>query len=115
MKIIDSLLAKYKVNYEELRPDEKETLFQMVEDVKKTELTPEKMLAHITAMRYIVEESLINEPEFNYIFIFKVPNRKQILLKARLQNYILLEAFLSRPKKARELLESSLANAENKP
>ena len=108
MSLMDDLLAKYKVKYEDLKPAEKETLFQMVNDAEQSRLTPEKLLIYISGMRAIVSELLINEPEFNYIFIFKVPNRKQILLKARLQNYILLETFLERPEKARKLLEKTI-------
>jgi hypothetical protein len=110
MSIIDDILKKHNVKYEILTPDEKEVLFKLVADAEQSKLTPEKMLFHVSTLRLLVEEALINEPEFNYIFIFKVPNRKQILLKARLQNYMMFETFLQRPEKARKALEQSIAN-----
>ena len=82
----------------------------MLETVQKAQLTPEKLSLYITSMREAVERELINEPEFIYIFIFKVENRKQILLKARLQNYLLLEAFLTSPQRAEEQLKAMVGN-----
>lgn len=104
MSITEKLEDK-GINIDDLNPTEKETYFQMLDVVQKSQLTPEKLREYITEMRQAVTSELINEPEFNYIFIFKVINRKQILLKARLQNYILLENFLLSPKKAKEALD----------
>jgi len=77
--------------------------------LEKGQLTVEKVRENISSMKYAVENALIDEPEFAYIFIFKVPNRKQILLKARLQNYMLLESFLLSPERAKEQLESAIS------
>lgn len=95
---------------DKLNAEEKQTYFSMLETVKSAQLTPEKLKEYITSMRQAVTKELVDEPEFNYIFIFKVPNRKQILLKARLQNYMLLEAFLDTPRKAEEALEGMIGN-----
>lgn len=109
MNITEELESKgFKI--EKLNAAEKETYFEMLNVVQQSQLTPEKLLGYITSMREAVEKELINEPEFLYIFIFKVENRKQVLLKARLQNYMLLEAFLSSPKRAEEQLKVMVGN-----
>lgn len=111
--MIDDLEEKYGVKIDEMTEDEKATFFKMLDDVKVSVLTPEKMRDYITALREAVERDLVKEPEFNYIFIFRVPNRNQIMLKARLYNYLLLEAFLMSPIKAQQQLNEALKNYKN--
>lgn len=110
MNITQAIEEKLGLKIEKLRADEKQTYFSMLDAVKQAEMTPEKLKDYIVSMREAVTKELVNEPEFNYIFIFKVPNRRQILLKARLQNYMLLEAFLSTPEKAKAQLEEMISN-----
>ena len=109
MSIIDDYLEKYKVKYEELTEDEKTTLNTWVNALQEGSVTIEKIKDYISAMKYSVEQALVDEPEFNYVFIFKVINRKQILLKARLKNYMLFEAFLHSPERAKKALDKSLS------
>lgn len=109
MNITEKLEEK-GIKIESLNSIEKETYYNMLKEVQKADLTIDKLKMHIVAMREAVTAELIKEPEFNYIFIFKVPNRKQILLKARLQNYILLESFLLSPQRAKEALENMIDN-----
>lgn len=96
------------IKIEQLSPEEKQTYFSMLEMVQKSQMTPEKLKDYIVSMREAVTKDLVAEPEFIRIFIFKFENRKQILLKARLQNYMLLESFLSSPAKAEEQLKSMI-------
>lgn len=114
MGLIDNLQEKYKFKVDDLSKEERSDFYAMLSDVQKTELDPQKMRDHMAIMRYTVEKLLIKEPEFVRVFIFKFANRKQILLKARLQNYMMLEAFLSSHKKAQQFLEDSLAVMHNK-
>mgnify|MGYP001591424218 CR=1 FL=1 len=109
MSVTDRLEEK-GINIDTLNSVERETYFKMLSEVQKTQLTPERLKDYVLSMREAVEKELIDEPEFNYIFIFKVPNRKQILLKARLKNYILLESFLSSPQRAKEAFEDMISN-----
>lgn len=113
MSLTDKLEEK-GIDIDTLNSVERETYFKMLEEVQKAQMTPDKLKSHITTMRESVTQELIKEPEFNYIFIFKVPNRKQILLKARLQNYILLESFLLSPEKAKQALEDMISNVGGK-
>lgn len=107
--MIDELLRRYNVKFEELEPDERETLLLWTNYLQQGQLTIERIRDSIQAMKNAVETSLIDEPEFTYLFIFKVPNRKHIYLKARLKNYLLLEALLSSPEKARSMMERQIA------
>lgn len=106
----DQILEKLGIKYEELNDVERETLNSWVQSIDSNQITIEKIREYIELMKAGVETQLIDEPEFNYIFIFKVPNRKQILLKARLRNYLLLEQFLLTPEKAKQNIERMLAN-----
>jgi len=108
--MIDDILEKFNLKYEDLTQVERETFLTWIDALQKQQLTLDKIREYIQSMRASVADQLINEPEFIYIFIFKVPNRKEILLKARLRNYILLEAFLSSPQKAKEAMERALAS-----
>lgn len=95
-------------NIDELNPEEKQTYFSMLETVQKAQLTPEKLKDYIVSMREAVSNDLATEPSFNRILIWKVENPKLIKLQARLQNYLLLEAFLESPAKAEQQLRSMI-------
>jgi len=84
------------------------TYTKMLEAVQKAQIDQVSLKKYIVSMRESVERELIKTPEFKWVFIFRVFNRKQIMLKARLQNYLLWEAFLVSPKKAKERLEEMI-------
>jgi hypothetical protein len=104
--MIDELLKKAGLKYEDLNVAEKETLNSMLDSLTKTKLTIDKLKEYLANMRYGVEQELANEPEHKWIFF---RNDKNLLLKARLRNYMLLEGFLMSPEKAKEALERALA------
>lgn len=108
--MIDEILEKKGIKYEDLKPNERQTFLSMLDQLNKSSLTLPKLKDYITSMRDTVENELVNEPEFVRILgIFAVPNRNQIYLKARLRNYILLQSFLSTPEKAKAQLENALS------
>jgi hypothetical protein len=109
MTITEEIEQKFGAKVEDFNSLEKETYFKMLEDVQKSQMSNEKLRDYIIAMRNAVERELINEPEFIRVFIFKFENRKQILLKARLQNYMLLESFLISPERAKQALEDMIS------
>jgi len=106
--MLDELLERFDLKYEQLSSVERETLLSWMDALNRNQLTTDKIQQYINVMRDAVDQELVNEPEFNYLFIFRVPNRKQILLKARLRNYMLLQAFLLTPEKAKAALERAL-------
>lgn len=110
--MIDELEEKFGFKVDNLNTEEKETFFKMLDVVNKTQMSPEKMREYISAMRDAVEMEIVKEPLFKQIFIFKFANVKLIRLQARLQNYMLLEAFLMSPKRAKELLEEAISNVK---
>ena len=97
--MLDQLLEKVGLKYEELNPVEKETLFTWNEALKKNQITVEKIKDYIHAMRDAVEDKLavstLNKVDDTY-------------LKARLRNYMLLEAFLTSPEKAQKAIDAQI-------
>lgn len=106
---IDEILEKVGVKYEDLNAIERKTFNEMVEKVSKTEINNETLKSYISTMKDSVEKELSEEPEYVRVWLFAFRNDKNIFLKARLRNYILLEAFLDTPKKAKEALDRALA------
>lgn len=112
---VDNLLSKVGLTYEKLNNDEINTLSKWTKLIESKAQTIPGIREYIQAMRDAVERELVNEPEYNYILWFKVTNRKEILLKARLENYLLLLAFLDSPEKAKQALARTLeANIKRK-
>lgn len=111
---MEQILKKFGVKYEDLNPSERETFNAMVEAVQKTQLSPEKMRDFITSLKNSVESELASEPEYVQLFIFKRRNDRNIYLKARLRNYMLIESFLQTPEKAKQALDKALAGMVGK-
>lgn len=109
MSVTDKLEEK-GINIDSLNAVEQETYYKMLGEVQKAQMTPEKLREYVTTMREAISAELAKEPGFIRIFIFKVENPNLIKLQARLQNYILLEAFLNSPAKAKQALEEMVSN-----
>ncbi|KKR30732.1 MAG: hypothetical protein UT62_C0008G0007 [Parcubacteria group bacterium GW2011_GWC1_39_8] len=101
--MIDELLKKYGLKYEELTPDERTTFHTMLDAIEQKQLTIEKIKDFIVNMKYSVEQELV-KTETN--------TKQDFFLKARLKNYMLFEAFLLSPEKAKKALEQSLSNVK---
>ena len=101
MSLIDDLLKKYNLKYEELTPDERITFHTMLDAIEGKSLSIEKIKDFIISMKYAVEQEIVKVGN---------NNKQDTFLKARLKNYMLLEAFLTSPEKARKALEQSLQN-----
>lgn len=97
----DLLLKKHNLKYEDLNPMERETFHQMVEAMRQGQLTMETIRDHISAMKQSVEQELTR---------FDLGSKQDIFLKARLRNYILLEALLMTPEIAQKRLDQALRN-----
>ena len=108
MSITSQLEEKFGLKIETLDEQELDTYNKMLKAVQKAQIDQVTLKKYVVGMRESVERELIKEPEFKWRFIFRVFNRKQILLKARLQNYLLWEAFLVSPEKAKERLEDMI-------
>lgn len=97
IQILDELLKKRGLTYEELTEAEKETYRNWLETIEKKTISLEDIKEHIQNMKAAVAAKLVETDEKD-----KEPN---IYLKARLKNYLLLEELLNSPDKARRALE----------
>ena len=98
---IGDLLAKYNLKYEDLNINERETLQSWLENLASKEITLDRVKDYIREMISGVETEL-SECDLN--------RKKDIFLKSRLRNYLLLLAFLESPEKAKQALEKQLKN-----
>ena len=114
MSVTEEIEQKFNIKIESLNAEEQVTYNNMLAAVQESQLSIEKLREYMATMRDAVAKELVNEPEFNRVLFFKFENRKQILLKARLQNYMLLETFLMSPEKAKQALEAMIANMAGK-
>jgi hypothetical protein len=98
---ISDFLSKFNLKYEDLNASEKETLQTWLEELASKEITLDDVKKYIREMITGVEMEL-SECDIN--------QKKDIFLKGRLKNYLLLLAFLESPEKAKQALEKQLKN-----
>jgi len=104
----DYLTESGEVDFDKLNSLEREEYLKMLNLVSGSKITLEDFKKHIKNMRVALESSLLNEPDFIYSLPFpflKRVNPKITLMKARLQNYIIFEAFFERPELAKQQLD----------
>ena len=99
--MIDKLLKKFNLKYEDLNKVEKETLGGWLENLSKQKITVKGIEDYIRKMLTGVERELAQDD---------LPKTKDIFLKARMRNYLLLLDFLTSPEKAKRSIEESLKN-----
>lgn len=99
--MLDQLLEKVGLKYEDLNAVERETLNTWAEALQKGQLGVESIKAYISSMR----DGVIAE-------LCKTENgsKQDTFLKARLRNYTLLEGFLSSPEKAKQQIENAISS-----
>ena len=103
--MIDQLLEKVGLKYEDLNPVEKETLHTWEEALRKGQVSIETIREYIDSMKDAVESELCKTD---------LGTKQDILLKARLRNYMLLRAFLTTPEKIKEQMEGMMSGIANK-
>ena len=101
---LNDFLSKFGLKYDDLKDEERNYLMRMVTSIAKKELTIHDVEANIKGMIESVARELSEE---------SVPRRKDIFLKARLKNYLLLYDILTAPEKAKKALEKQLKNTNN--
>lgn len=107
--MIDQLLEKVGLKYEDLSSVEKETLNTWLDALQKGQVSVETIREYVTSMKDAIAHEVAKEPSFIRILIFKFENPRLMKLQARLENYILLDAFLTTPEKAKQQMESAIA------
>lgn len=98
--MLDKLLERFNLKYDDLNPEERETLNSWIAAIEKSKVTPTRVRDYISSMKSAVERDL-GKTDHN--------TKQDIFLKARLRNYLLIEAFLTTPERAEEQLEQVVA------
>jgi len=101
----EEILKKLGLKYDELTTQERETLSSWMTALEQSKLNIDGIKAYIASMRDAVEQEL-TETKHN--------TNHDLFLKARLRNYMLLEAFLSTPEKAKQAMEKAMAGIVKK-
>lgn len=102
MDLLDKLLSKRGLKWEDLTPEEREYASQLVNSVQKAQITVEDIRSFISASR----DTLILE-----VSKHDTGSKEDLLIKARIRNYTMLLGFLSGPEKAKKALENAIAGA----
>lgn len=97
--------ADYNVNYVE-----KGKLLEMVALIEKQEMTIDKWKEKIRELIDAVNEELAEFDQPKTIWEYLFSNKKQLYLRARLKNYMILYSVLTAPDKLRKQLEEMLKN-----
>jgi len=103
--LLDEILDKAGLKYDDLTSVEKETLNTWVEALQKGQLSLESIKEYITSMREAVEQELTK---------VNLDADTDLFLKARLRNYMLLDAYLTSPQKAKEHIENAISSMVGK-
>ncbi len=98
--MIDEILKKFNVKYEDLSIGERETLTSWMKSLSSNELTIDKLRQYIQSMKESVE---------NELTVTTNNSIQDAFLKARLRNYLLIEGFLQSPEKARKAIERMIS------
>lgn len=103
--MIDTILEKLGLKYEDLSFDERQTLNGWMKQLQGNKLVIEDIRKYISSMKDNVEQELTKS---------KLDTKEDLFLKARLRNYMLLEGFMTAPEKAQQALERQLAGLISK-
>lgn len=98
--MINKILEKLNLKFEDLTSAERDTLLSMAESLQRQSLSVSDVKEYLLTMRESVETEL-SKTDLN--------TNQDIFLKARLRNYILLESFLTGPDKAKKALDRAVA------
>lgn len=97
--MIDELLEKAGLKYEDLNAVEKETLNTWMDALQQGQASVEKIKEYVVSMKEGVEVELSK---------CDLGSKQDIFLKARLRNYSLLVGFLTSPERAKQQMESAI-------
>lgn len=120
---MDQILEKFGLKYEDLNAEERNTLKLWIDGINKSQITIGTVKEYVTRMREAVAKELgtIKETPQTWqgILGMFIPfvgllrkwysDQHELMLKARLKNYIMLEELLSTPDRANKMLESVLS------
>lgn len=106
MDMLAEILAKYGLDKSKLNAEELATLSNWASALSQNRLTLADVLTHIEGMTEAVERELADPPKSITDWLFR--KKRQAHLIARLQNYLMLRDFITKPERARKFMEASL-------
>lgn len=104
----DDLLASMGLKYEDLKAAERETFNRKLKELEKSEITLSSWKEHISQMKTSIEleMSKLSEEDLDD----KQVRARMKYLLARLKNYILMEAYMQTPERAKEQFKIQLSS-----
>lgn len=106
--ILEDILKKLGLDYEDLSDRERKTYESWANALETKPLTVEEIGENIRQARESVEMELVSTPEMERYLWWYRPTRQHVFLKARLMNYLMIEAFLKQKEVDKKLLEKQL-------
>jgi len=105
---LQSLLEKTGLSLDDLNEAERKTLFSWMEDLSKNTLTVEGVKFHVSALVEAVQHDIagIEEPKTLWGWLFQ--RKRDVYLKARLKNYVMLRDFVTSPERAQKWIEAQV-------
>lgn len=107
---LSQLLEKAGLSYDDLNSAEFDTAMQWAKTLAGKQLTIEDAKSFITQLIEAVEKDLSDLKESTSFWNWLFHRKRDIYLKARLKNYLVLQELFSGPERARKYIERQLEN-----
>ncbi len=105
--MFEELLAQFGLDRNKLTLDEVATLNNWAQALSNNSLGMRDVVTHVEAMCESIERELCEPPKDIAAWLFRKKNQAHLM--ARLQNYLMLRDFLTKPERARKHVEAQLS------
>jgi hypothetical protein len=104
------LLDKFNLKLDDLTEAERKTYFEWIDKLSKQQITLEDVKTFIPRLIADINEELsgLSEPKHFWHLMFQ--RRRDVYLKARLKNLLMIQDFLTAPEKAQKWVENQLSS-----
>jgi hypothetical protein len=123
MSIVNEVLSRTNLKYEDLTTAEKETLSRWSKVLDSNQLSIPVVIDFVRTMRNGIEEELSKENESPHTWVGVIAlfipfygllkkwyqDQRRIQMEARVRNLVLLESFLTSPEKAKKAIDAAIA------
>lgn len=110
--MLEELLAQFGLRREQLNPEEIATLSNWAATIPN-KLTLADVTVQLNALIEACERELAEPPKDITAWLYR--KRRQAHLIARLQNYLMLRDFITKPERARKFVEEQLKRLAPRP